>query len=169
MHLVFHAISFWIQIGRHFGVEIVKVSWKALDSSLKCEYLLTAVAAGFVGLCCILSLRRVWCAVLSVRLKSKRLTGLWKDGLHVQSIRISKWSKLTVEQTVSYIERNRSYFTRISRGLRMAYETPANHVWDVGFGDQSFHIDSVTQEQPLSCDQAASRTKGKPHWSVCQT
>lgn len=44
-----------IPIGRRFGVEIVKASWIALESPLTYEYLSTAVAAGFVELCCILS------------------------------------------------------------------------------------------------------------------
>lgn len=121
-HVVFHAISCWIRIGRRFGVEIVEASWIALDSSLAYEYLLTVVAASFVGLCCILSWRQFWCGAPSVRLKSRQLTWLWKDDLHVYSVRISKWSKLTAEQTVSYIEMNRSYLPRISRALRMAFE-----------------------------------------------
>jgi hypothetical protein len=67
LHLFFQAISCWIQIGRRFGVETVKASWIALEISLIYEYLLTAVAAGLVGLCCILSLWQVWCAAPSVR------------------------------------------------------------------------------------------------------
>lgn len=55
------------------------------------------------------------------------------------------------------------------KGTENGVRTPANHVWDVRFGDQSFHTDLVTKEQHLSLDQARSRTKERPLCSVCQT